>query len=31
MILIQIFLYFFLVKIRPRIVLDDAVDKKMAS
>ena len=26
---IQIFLYLFLVKIRPRIVLDDAVDKKM--
>ena len=26
---IQIFLYLFLVKIRPRLVLDDAVDKKM--
>ena len=26
---IQIFLYLFVVKIRPRIVLDDAVDKKM--
>ena len=29
MILIQNFLYLSLVKIRPRVVLDDAVDKKL--